>query len=399
MRHTSFLFIYAVAAFMMLTQLSFAAEETPSIFTEQNCFGDKVPINKPAPIPPVPEIPSGPLTPWPVDGTLVQGAFMGENNIYNILNASKASLFIDSGNPISKSSTVRGWVERGGGQAMTVPRPRNVKLALAGWVPILADFSYSQAANNDARWVAEWEAIGEILQRNGYGDTIIYSSETEKAWKKWHPLPNDIAGGENSNWKRAWRNMVNAVRSRAPNAQFAFTPFTGQGSGADGYARDDGKGSNDMNDWYVAGTDRLGKPYMNYWGFTLYVNTQGTKCYYPCVPTMATFDQNLAFKMDPRRNWSVGQQIMFARSKGIKLYNSEIGLPLNRGPEKTSMAGDYPEAIDALRKFVEATRNDVIAYVWFNGNPDFDSRVDGTSPIGRRVSQRLPELFSYSDAP
>lgn len=359
------------------------------------CFFTPNPVPKPPLTPPssptqgpITGIPAGPITPWPVDGQLVQGAFMGENNIYNILHASKASLFIDSGNPISKSSTVRSWVQKGGGQAMRVPRPGNVKLALAGWVPLLSGFSYNQAANNDPRWRAEFEKIGEILQSSGYGDTIIYSAETEKAWKKWHPKASDMAGGENSNWKRAWRNMVNAVRSKAPNAQFAFTPFTGNESGAD-------NGYNDMNDWYVSGKDNLGKPYMNYWGFTFYINTQGTNCSYPCIPTAATYEQNLAFKMNPSRRWSIGQQIAFARSKGLKLYNSELGLSLNRSSSKRDMSGDYPEAIDTLRKFVEMTRNDVIAYVWFNGNPDFDSRVDGTSPIGKRVGQRFKEVFPY----
>ena len=328
-------------------------------------------------------------SPLPVD--VVQGQFMNENTLYDILNASKATLWIDAGNPISRSSVVRSWVEKGGGQAMSVPRPANVRLAIAGWVPRLQQFSYDQAADNDPEWRAEWETIGEILQKNGYGNTIIYSSETEKSWKTWHPQAKDMAGGESSNWKRAWRNMVDAVRSKAPEAEFAYTPFTGDGSGPD-------NGHNDMNDWYVGGTDRSGRPYMNYWGFTYYVNTQGTECEYPCVPTMATYEQNLAFKMDPRRNWSIGEQIAFARSKGLKLYGSEFGLSLNRGPEKRhrQMAGDYPEAIDVLRKLMDMTRGDVFAYVWFNGNPDnIDSRVDGSSPIGDRASQRVKELFSY----
>ena len=190
----------------------------------------------------------------------------------------------------------KGWWPSDERTAARKRPPRHRRLG-----PQIAEFSYDQAADNDPEWRAEWETIGDILQKNGYGNSIIYSSETEKSWKKWHPQAEDMAGGESSNWKRAWRNMVDAVRSKAPEAEFAYTPFTGDGSGPD-------NGHNDMNDWYVDGTDRSGRPYMNYWGFTYYVNTQGTDCDYPCVPTMATYEQNLAFKMDPQRNWSIGQQ-------------------------------------------------------------------------------------------
>lgn len=323
-------------------------------------------------------------------GALIQGAFCGKNTMYNWLSASKAGLFIDSGNPIQNSGVVRSWVVNANSDSsMNVPRPSNVRIALAGWVPVLMDYTYTQAANNDPNWREQWVNIGEILQQSGNGNAIIYSSETETSRKRWHPKAGDMAGGENSNWKKAWRNMVNAVRSEAPNVQFAFTPYTGWQAGPhNGYMN--------MEDWYVSGTDNLGKPYMDMWGFTLYLHTHGSNCYYPsCVPTRTDFEEHMAkVRMDPNVPWSVAQQINFARSKGIKLYNSELGIMVDRF--ENQHAGDEAVAIDVLKKFVNDTRADVYANVWFNCDyPEGNSKLDGSSGSGPRASERVRQLFGY----
>lgn len=325
--------------------------------------------------------------------TLVQGAFCNGNAMYNWLNASKAALFIDSGNPLQDSGNVRDWImDRSGDTPMNFPRPANVRIALSAWVPSLKNFTYTEAANNVPAFRAEWVEIGRILQETGNGNAIIYSSETETDRKPWHPRAAEMAGGENSNWKRAWRNMVNAVRSNAPNVQFAFTPYTGDGAGpSNGYTN--------MNDWYVSGTDALGKPYMDMWGFTLYLNTNQSGCYFPsCTPTRADFEEHMAkVRMNPNVPWSTMQQILFARSKGLKLYNSELGLMLDRDADHPSHGGDQPVAIDILKKFVDDYRADVYANVWFDCNyADGNSVLDGTSNgFGVKSSPRVKELFGY----
>jgi hypothetical protein len=318
----------------------------------------------------------------------IQGAWIHSEQMYDHLNAANAEAFVNGGNPIQTANSVRGFLQGRTSQAMSEPRPNNVVLSMAGRVPTLKGFNYTQAANNAEAWKQEWEEIGKHIAESGY-QVVIVSSETNKSWKDWHPSARSMQGGENSQFKRAWRNMVNNVRKHAPDTQFAIAPFSGGSSVPN-------NGYSDYEDWHVGGNDARGKPYMDYWGFTFYLSTQGIGCRHPCRPSDKQWNEAMEWRWNPDRPWSAGSIIEFARSKGKKVIISEFGIIGGRGPNSPYRAYDEPYTIDVLRKKIDEYENDIAAVVWFNCNCGAgNSRLDGGPGSHPKASRRVRELFSY----
>ena len=322
-----------------------------------------------------------------------QGGFRNGQDMYDWLGGA-GDIWWDGSNPISTADAVKKFVAGQGSDAMKAPRPKKVKLYMQGGIPRLRTFTYQQCADNDPKVKAAWVEIAKACVEGGYRDCVFGSSETQTSSKRWMPSADDINSGR---WKKAWMNMVDDIRSVMPDAKFAFVPFTGNQFENSGMAANPDNKIDEKDMWYVAGKDEAGRPYMDFWGSTVYFGTHPAKWGYPKPVTKDIIDQCMDAIRSPvtncHTNWGFMANYQYAREKGIKMVIGEIGIT-NRNEDKKMAMGDQPYAIDLLTKLM-VDCSDLIEFVcWFNlrnGGTGWNS-LDGKSNMPH-AAKRVQELW------
>lgn len=326
-----------------------------------------------------------------------QGAFRNGQAMWDWLEGA-GDIWWDGSNPISSADPaklVSNFVNGTSGDAIKEPRPQKVKLYMQGFIPRLPNYTYEQAAANDEQYRKDWIQIARVCVDAGYTDCVFGTSETQTSSKKWMPSAEDIESGR---WKKAWINMVDAVRSVMPDAKFAFVPFTAGGI-VEQAAPDNGIIEKDS--WYIAEKDQAGRPYMNFWGSTFYFGTKGTGCSGDCPVTKELMDKAMDIVRTPasdcHTDWALMGNFQYAKEKGIKMVIGELGIFDRFADVRIFGMGDQPYAIDLLTKLL-SDYNDQIEFVcWFNSrNADADqgswSRLDGGSSMPD-AAKRVQELW------
>lgn len=325
-----------------------------------------------------------------------QGGFRNGQAMWDWLGGA-GDIWWDGGNPIYSAEQVRKFVNGQTSDAMRHPRPRKVRLYMQGWIPRLPRIGYADAAANVEAFQNEWKAIAQACVDGGYTECIFGTSETQTKSKKWMPTAEEITSGQ---WRKAWINMVEAVRSVMPDAKFAFVPMS-SGQSSENAKPDNGILEKDM--WYVDGKDSRGKPYMDFWGATLYFSLHGTGCSANTGKpvTKEVIDRAMTLirrpSADPHKDWGYMGQYQYAKEKRLKLVIGESGI-FDRFPnEKPFGMGDQPYAIDLLTKLLVDHSDQIELVCWFNmrsttkGKRDF-SRLDAGSSMPR-AAKRLQELW------
>ncbi len=303
-----------------------------------------------------------------------QGAFRNGQAMYDWLGGA-GDIWWDGSNPINSVSAVERFVRGESNDAVKPPRPKKVKLYLQGSIPRLPKFTYQQCADNVPEVRAQWVAMARVLADAGYDDCVFGSSETQTHSKAWHPSAEDITSGR---WKKAWMNMVDDVRSVLPGARFAFVPLSG---GQDGHNASPYNGIVEKDEWYVAERDKAGRPYMDFWGLTLYFGTGGAKSYADSPVTKEVIDKSMQVMSRPvtncHTNWGVMGQFQYAKEKGIKLVIGELGIFDRFKGDRPQGMGDQPYAIDLLTRFVAEHADEIELVCWFNSRGLESARKSG----------------------
>lgn len=326
-----------------------------------------------------------------------QGGFRNGQAMWDWLGGA-GEIWWDGGSPLYSVNNVRDFVSGRNSDAMRCPRPGKVKLYMQGHVPRLPHYTYAQAAANDKKFRQEWREIARVCVEAGYTDCIFGSSETQMKHKPWMPTAEEVRSGQ---WRQAWINMVEAVRSVMPEAKFAFVPMSG-GQSRSGSNPSNGILEKDL--WYVDGKDSRGKPYMDFWGTTLYFGLHGVRgsADKGVVVTPGLIDQamNVMRKpsADPHQDWGYMGQYQYAKEKGLKLVIGECGI-FDRFPKYRPFGmGDQPHAIDLLTKLLADHADQIELVCWFNmtnkgKNSNMDwSRLDAQSTMPK-AAKRLQELW------
>jgi len=326
-----------------------------------------------------------------------QGAFRNGQAMWDWLEGA-GDVWWDGSNPIYGSKCVekvKAFVRSESPDAIQAPRPAKVKLYMQGYIPRLPDFTYEQAAANDEEFRKTWEAIAQACVDGGYTDCIFGSSETQTDSKPWMPSSDDIRSGR---WKKAWMNMVDAVRSVMPEAKFAFVPLSGAQGGEN--AEPD-NGVLEKDEWHVAEKDAAGRPYMDFWGATFYFSTHASGCGGDCPVTKEIIDQCMevvrAPTADCHTNWGFMGDIQYAREKGIKLVIGELGIFDRFAVDRFYGMGDQPYAIDLLTQLMADYAADIELVCWFNSRglesqKKVWSRLDAESSMPN-AALRVRELW------
>lgn len=325
-----------------------------------------------------------------------QGGFRNGQAMWDWMGGA-GEIWWDGGNPIYNAEKVRQFVNGQTGDAMRHPRPKKVRLYMQGWIPPLPKIGYAEAAQNSEAFQKEWKAMAQACVDGGYTQCVFGTSETQTDSKKWHPTAEDITSGR---WRKAWINMVEAVRSVMPDAQFAFVPMS-SGQSSDNARPDNGILEKDQ--WYVDGQDSRGKPYMDFWGATLYFNLHGTGCSAntgkPVTKEVIDLAMSLVRKPadHPHTNWGYMGQYQYAKEKGLKLVIGESGIMDRFAKDRPFGMGDQPYAIDLLTKLLSDHADQIELVCWFNsrnteGGKKVWSRLDAGSSMPK-AAQRLKELW------
>jgi hypothetical protein len=323
-----------------------------------------------------------------------QGGFRNGQDIWDWLGGA-GNLWWDGGNPIGWSDSVQKFVAGENFDAMKAPRPPKVKLYMQGHIPQLPKFSYQQCANNIPEVKALWVAMAKACVAGGYEDCVFGSSETQHG-KPWKPSKDDILSGR---WKKAWINMVDDIRSVMPAAKFAFVPFTGNQSEETGMAASPDNGLAEKDLWYIAEKDSAGRPYMDFWGSTVYFGMHPVGLAYPAPITKEAIDRSMQKIRIPvsncHTNWGFMGNYQYAKEKGIKLVIGEIGITYRDDAKKMAM-GDQPYAIDLLTKLMYDCSDQIEFVCWFNlrksNSPSTSNSLDGKSYMPH-AAQRVRELW------
>ena len=326
-----------------------------------------------------------------------QGAFRNGQAMWDWLGGA-GDIWWDGSNPIystDPAENVTRFVNGIGGDAMKAPRPKKVKLYMQGFVPRLPAYTYEQAASNDEQFRKDWVEIAQICVDAGYTDCVFGSSETQTDSKKWMPSAEDIESGR---WKKAWMNMVDAVRSVMPDAKFAFVPFT---AGCVGTKAMPDNGILEKDKWYIAEKDKAGRPYMDFWGSTCYFETIGINCGGDCIMTKEKIDQNMELIRTPaadcHTNWGLMSNFQYAKEKGIKMVIGELGLHDRFKDDRFYGMGDQPYAIDLLTELLSDYRDQIELVCWFNSRSleakrKSWTRLDSGSSMPK-AAKRVQELW------
>lgn len=325
-----------------------------------------------------------------------QGGFRNGQAMWDWLGGA-GDIWWDGGNPIYSAAQVRKFVNGQTGDAMRHPRPEKVRLYMQGWIPRLPRIGYADAAANAEAFRKEWQAIAQACVDGGYTECIFGTSETQTKSKKWMPTAEEITSGQ---WRKAWINMVEAVRSVMPKAKFAFVPMSG-GQASNNSNPDNGILEKDM--WYVDGTDSRGRPYMDFWGATLYFSLHGTgaSANKDKAVTKADIDRAMALvrkpSADPHKDWGYMGQYQYAREKGLKLVIGECGIMDRFEKDRPFGMGDQPYAIDLLTQLLSDHADQIELVCWFNSrgtekNQKVWSRLDAGSSMPK-AAKRLQELW------
>ena len=326
-----------------------------------------------------------------------QGAFRNGQAMWDWLGGA-GDIWWDGSNPIystDPAENVTRFVNGIGSDAMKAPRPKKVKLYMQGFIPRLPNYTYEKAAANDEQFRKDWVEIAQICVDAGYTDCVFGSSETQTDSKKWMPSAEDIESGR---WKKAWMNMVDAVRSVMPDAKFAFVPMTGGGVGESSLPDN---GILEKDKWYVAEKDKAGRPYMDFWGSTLYFNTNSVNCGGDCIMTkekIEEIDMRIRTEVaDYHTHWGFMANVQYAKEKEIKLVIGELGIFDRFKEDRYYGMGDQPYAIDLLTKLMSDYKDQIELVCWFNsrsleGKKRVWSRLDSGSSMPD-AAKRLQELW------
>lgn len=326
-----------------------------------------------------------------------QGGFRNGQAMWDWMSGA-GEIWWDGGNPVYSAEKVRQFVlGTGVGDAMRHPRPRKVRLYMQGWIPRLPKIGYAAAAANTPAFQQEWKAMAQACVDGGYTRCVFGTSETQTKSKKWMPTAEEITSGQ---WRKAWINMVEAVRSVMPDAQFAFVPMSGGQSSANS---NPDNGILEKDRWYVDGKDSRGKPYMDFWGATLYFNLHGTGCSAnqdkPVTKEIIDLSMSLVRKpsADPHRDWGYMGQYQYAREKGLKLVIGECGIMDRFKNDRPFGMGDQPYAIDLLTRLLADHADQIELVCWFNSRGSENSkkvwsRLDAGSSMPK-AAKRLQELW------
>ena len=321
-----------------------------------------------------------------------QGGFRNGQDMYAWLNGA-GDIWWDGDNPISAPAQVEKFVKGQTASAMEEPRPDKVKLYMQGYIPRLPKYTYQQAADNDPGFRADWIAMAKICVDAGYTDCVFGSSETQTDSKRWMPSAEDITSGR---WEKAWMNMVDNVRSVMPDAKFAFVPFTANQTGERGMTAKPDNGILEKDLWYVAKKDKAGRPYMDFWGSTIYFGTHPAKVGYPKPVTKEIIEQCMEAISTPVKdchtNWGFMGNYQYAKEKGIKMVIGEIGM-MDRLKTAAMGMGDQPYAIDLLTKFMVDCSDNIEFVCWFNlRGGKMPNCLDGKSSMPN-AAKRVQELW------
>ena len=304
-----------------------------------------------------------------------QGGFRNGQAMWDWLEGA-GNIWWDGSNPIFSPTAekVTNFVNGITSDAMKSPRPGKVKLYMQGYIPRLQNFSYEQAADNIDGFRNEWAQISRICIDAGYYDCVFGSSETQTDSKKWMPTADDIESGR---WERAWKNMVDAVRSVMPDAKFAFVPMSGGGSGEEAVPDN---GVIEKDKWFVSGNDKSGRPYMDFWGSTFYFGTRGSGCGGDCPVTKEVIDKSMevlrTLPSNCHTNWGLMGHFQYAKEKGVKLVIGELGIFDRFAVDRYYGMGDQPYAIDLMTELLYDYRDQIEFVCWFNSrDTDAETRV------------------------
>jgi len=323
-----------------------------------------------------------------------QGAFRNGQAMFDWLGGA-GDIWWDGGNPISTASAVHTFVTGGNTDAMKHPRPAKVKLYMQGNVPRLPGFTYEQAAAGNEKFRQAWIAIARECVQASYTGCVFGASELQKKTSK-GPTAEEIKRGY---WRGAWINMADAVRTVMPDAKFAFVPM----SGGQGTNHDPTNGILEKDQWYVAGKDSHGRPYMDFWGCTLYFGTQyiGVSAKQKETVTREMIDQAMDIlrkpSASPHTDWGYMGNYQYAREKGIKMVLGEIGIFDRFKDDRPFGMGDQPYAIDKFAQLLADHADQIELVCWFNskakeGGKKVWSRLDAESSMPN-AAKRVRELW------
>lgn len=323
-----------------------------------------------------------------------QGGFRNGQDMWDWLDGA-GDIWWDGGNPIGWPDSVKEFVDGRNSDAMKAPRPKKVKLYMQGSIPKLPRFSYQQCADNIPPVRTQWIEMANVCVEAGYTDCVFGSSETQHG-KKWKPSTEDILSGR---WKQAWINMVDDIRSVMPDAKFAFVPFTGNATEEKPSAANPDNGILEKDMWYIAEKDQAGRPYMDFWGSTLYFGLHPVGVPYPKPVTKEAIDSSMKKIRTPvtncHTNWGFMGNYQYAKEKRIKMVIGELGITYRDEARKMAM-GDQPYAVNLLTQLMNDCSDQIEFTCWFNlrnkNSPSASNSLDGKSYMPR-AAKRVQELW------